>query len=227
MSESEEQRGYRIEVVVDAPREVVVRALSDPAEIGRWFGWDYEGIADEIRYIFVDHSTATERGDVWTLAGDNGQSIEVVADGPRTVVRVVQPGPLTDASWDDVYEEVAQGWHVFFQQLKHYVEQHLGQDRRTLYLEGVAPPTTVVAALDRELGGKPEFVGRFQRIVPIARYDGGLLTILANAPIDSDTPDRIQVTVTTYGLNDAQFAEARAEWLARWSARAQDPKITP
>ena len=31
---------FRVEVVVEAPREVVWQALSDPEEIRRWFGWD-------------------------------------------------------------------------------------------------------------------------------------------------------------------------------------------
>lgn len=227
MSEGNESSGFRIEVTVEAPRDVVVRALSDPAEIRRWFGWDYEGIADEIRYIFVDHATPGELGGNWTLAMDNGHTIELVADGPRTIVRVFQPGPLAEASWDDVYDEQVQGWHVFVQQLKHYVERHAGEDRRTLYIEGTAPAATVVAALDAEFDGQPQFVGRHQWITPISHYGNGLISILATAPVASDAPDRMQVTVTTYGLSDAAFAEARADWETRWSTLAQDPKITP
>ena len=50
MSESDR---VLIEVVVAAPIEIVREALRDPAEIRRWFGWDYAGLDEEIALIFV------------------------------------------------------------------------------------------------------------------------------------------------------------------------------
>src|SRR4051794_30107756 len=125
------EQGFCVEVVVMAPREVVWRALTDPTEINRWFGWDYDGIGEEIRMFFVDGVTLAPPDRI--VLGME-QTIEVVAYGPRTVVRVVRPGPLAHASSDDLYDELIRGWHGFFVQLRHYLERHPGEDRRTLFL---------------------------------------------------------------------------------------------
>jgi uncharacterized protein YndB with AHSA1/START domain len=49
-----------IEVVVAAPIDTVWRALRDPVEIRRWFGWEHPGLAEEVDYIFHQVSTASE-----------------------------------------------------------------------------------------------------------------------------------------------------------------------
>ena len=36
-----DQRPFRVEVVVEAPREEVWRALTAPERVARWFGWDW------------------------------------------------------------------------------------------------------------------------------------------------------------------------------------------
>lgn len=41
-----------VEILVAAPIDVVWRALREPSEIRRWFGWDYPGLADEVETIF-------------------------------------------------------------------------------------------------------------------------------------------------------------------------------
>ena len=70
------------------------------------------------------------REDRIALAWD--QTIELIEDGPRTIVRIVKPGPLADADWDEIYDEMVRGWNAFLLQLRRYVEHHPGQDRRTL-----------------------------------------------------------------------------------------------
>jgi uncharacterized protein YndB with AHSA1/START domain len=217
-------RPFRIEVVVQAPADAVWRALTDPSEVRRWFGWDYEGLDAEIRYIFVDHSTAHGRE---RLQGDNGQAIEVEADGPRTVVRVVYPGPLDDASWDDLYDEVIQGWRTFLQQLRFYLEGHAGQDRRTVFLTGQVVPATAFAALDAAAPGTTLDLGRHQRSVAVDRWGGGLVSLVTAGPRDGRQPASGQLTVTTYGLDAAAFGQVEAEWSAWWERLAGDPGSPP
>lgn len=36
-----------VDILVVAPIDVVWRALREPAEINRWFGWDYPQLAEE------------------------------------------------------------------------------------------------------------------------------------------------------------------------------------
>ena len=219
-----EQRGFRVEVVIHAPHDVVWRALTDPDELRRWFGWDYEGLGDEIRYIFVDHATPHPPD---RIEFEGVQTIELVADGPRTIVRVIQPGPLADADWDELYEEIVQGWHAFFQQMRHYLERHPGEERRTLYLEGTAPAPAVLAAVDALAPGQTWYAGRHQRVTATERYGNGLAVVLAANGLESDEPGRVQVTLTTHGLDEDQLAAARHELEARWTALAREAKITP
>jgi len=119
-----------VEVVVAAPVEDVWRALREPDEIRRWFGWDYDGLDEEIRYIFVDHSTADDEAHV--IDGGEGGTIALEARGDQTVVRVTRAAPA--GSWDGVYDEVNEGWLTFIQQLRFYLERHPGRDRRTVHI---------------------------------------------------------------------------------------------
>jgi hypothetical protein len=226
-----EQRPFRVEVVVDAPREAVWRALTEPREIRRWFGWDYDdegGLDGEIEFIFVTHATpqAPERIDLDD--GVEGQTIELEADGPRTIVRVIRPGSLTDAGWEDLYEDHEQGWRVFFAQLRHALERHPGEERRTVYLTGSADPAAVLAALDGEVTGEPWDEGRFQRSVAL---DGGrdeaLVSVRSRTPLHSGERGEVAVTVTTYGLGDADFEAVHRRWAAWWRELAADSKVTP
>ena len=40
---------FRVEVTVDAPRDVVWRELTEPERIRHWFGWEYDGLDEEIK----------------------------------------------------------------------------------------------------------------------------------------------------------------------------------
>jgi uncharacterized protein YndB with AHSA1/START domain len=115
-----------VEVGVAAPADTVWRALREPTEIRRWFGWDYDGLEDEIRFIFAEASTADDEAMV--LDGGPGGTIALEAQGERTVVRVTRPVPEGD------YDEVNEGWLTFVQQLRFYLERHPGRDRRTVHV---------------------------------------------------------------------------------------------
>ena len=53
---------FRVEVSVDAPRDVVWRTLTEPEQIRHWFGWDYDGLDDEIELIFVEARPVASAG---------------------------------------------------------------------------------------------------------------------------------------------------------------------
>jgi hypothetical protein len=219
------EQGFRVEVIIRAPREVVWRALTNPEEIARWFGWDYEGLPDEITMIFVDG--VTQEPPTRLLLGWE-QTIELVADGPDvTIVRIVKPGPLATASWDDLYDEMVRGWHGFLLQLRHYLERHDGESRHTLWLDGTASPKAVLAALDADIPGETWVNSRYQRVTAVDGFGGGLVAVLSAEPLVSDLPCKVQVTITTHGLDDGQFAALREQVASRWRALAPDGTVTP
>ena len=120
-----------VEVEIAAPVDAVWRALRDPAEIRRWFGWEYEGLDVEIRFIFVQEAKADE--EARTLDGGPSGTIALEDRVDQTVVRVTRAAPAR--SWDGIYDEINEGWMTFFQQLRFYMERHPGQERRTLHVE--------------------------------------------------------------------------------------------
>jgi hypothetical protein len=198
------QKPYVVETTIDAPQETVWRALTDLSVIHEWFGWDYDGLEGEIRFIFVDHARPVSPD---TIVFENDQVLTLIPDGPRTVVRIVMAGGLADASWDDVYDGVEEGWRSFFEQLRFLLERRPGTGRRTLYLTGTGTPSDVVDALDT---GERWHSSRWQRIS--VDGDGHLVALGWN------DNDELGVTVSTYGLDDAAFAAVSDRWNARWAA---------
>ena len=78
-----------VEVTVPAPADTVWAALRDPQQIKQWFGWDADGLADEIDFIFVTHAEADEARRTVTFVGIPDR-YEVEATGETTsLVRVV------------------------------------------------------------------------------------------------------------------------------------------
>ncbi|HEX6036644.1 SRPBCC domain-containing protein [Longimicrobium sp.] len=218
-----EQKPYVIEVRIDAPADAVWRAVSDPAEIRRWFGWDTPSLDEEIQYIFIDHATQQppQRLDFGEL-----QTLDIVPDGSRTVVRLVVAGGLADARWEDLYDAIEEGWRTFFHQLRYYAERALGRPRRTLYLTGTARASAVLAALEAAAPGEPWQSSRHQRAFAPSAGNVGLISLLSPRPLDSDEPAKVSVTLTTYDLDDDAFAQVQREWTERWTALVPEGKVS-
>jgi hypothetical protein len=113
------------EVVIAAPADAVWRALREPSEIRRWFGWDYDGLDDEIDLIFRAQAKADDAER--TLDLGEGGLVSLEDRGDATVVRVRRAAPAG-------YDEVNEGWITFVQQLRFYLERHPGRERRTVHI---------------------------------------------------------------------------------------------
>lgn len=126
------------EVVIAAPPETVWRALRDRSEIRRWFGWDYDGIDDEIEMIFfgetkVDDAARTlDFGPAGRLTLDDRER--------QTVVRLVRAAPAGSDSWEGIYDDINEGWLTFMQQLRFMLERHPGEDRETIHIPLTGEP---------------------------------------------------------------------------------------
>lgn len=127
------------EVVIAAPAETVWRALRDRAEIRRWFGWDYEGIDDEIDMIFFGDDTGVD-DDARTLDFGPAGRFVLEDQGERTVVRLVRAAPAGQDGWDGIYDDINEGWLSFMQQLRFMLERHPGQDRETVHVPLTGEP---------------------------------------------------------------------------------------
>lgn len=210
---------------IDADFDTVWRALRDPEEIGRWFGWDYDGLAEEIRFIFEEGSEVLERGRLRSLEGD--QTIEVERRGGRTVVRVVCPGSLEGAGWDEIYDEMEEGWRAFFEQLRFYLERHRGEERRTLFLAGDASGPELTAAVDERAPGVVWHASRHQRGVLVDSGRAGLVIVKTQEPLAAEEISRANVLITAYGLDDERYGRLRADWEEWWRDFAANTKILP
>ncbi len=224
--DEEKMKPFHVETTIDAPREAVWRAMTTPAVIREWFGWDYDGLEGEIQFIFVDHS---ERRPPDRIVG-RFQELQLEADGPRTVVRAVSavravlPGSLDEAGWEDIFDGIEEGWRTFFEQMRFMFARN-GSGRRTVYLSGTATPAEAID-LAHSLGGQ-EVWHRSRCQLMLTTPEEHLVGVLAQSSLDSDAAGPISVQVTTYGLDDGAYAAVRDRWAARWTALAKDPAVTP
>jgi hypothetical protein len=150
-----------LSVTVGASPEAVWRALRDPEEIIRWFGWDYPGIEDEIALIFQGQvpaeielpeglDTAIEVDDEARTLRTGPHQIAVDAGDGGAVVRVTRVIDVGDDGWEMFHNEIDQieeGWLTFFQQLAFAVARHPGEARRTVFGMGLIPGADPQATL--------------------------------------------------------------------------------
>ncbi|MET9251351.1 SRPBCC domain-containing protein [Nonomuraea sp. NPDC003709] len=216
------QKRPLVELTVNARQDAVWRAVSTPEGLHEWFGYDYDashtaparpatGLAEEIR-SFVDDS---ELHPPERVAFDDGTELTLTADDTRTVVRLVVPN-LEGADWQDLYGGVAEGWRFYLEQLRFYLDRAPSGRRRTIYLAGQATGAQVI-----------EIIGPGTRWheAGIVNDEGHLVSVGAD-PADPQ-PAQVNVIVSTYGLDDGDFAALRDRWAARWQANVKDPEVIP
>lgn len=234
-------RRVTIEVEVDAPPDAAWRALREPAEVARWFGWEYDGLAAEIELIFFSDATASD-AERRLETGDGIVEVEPARGTPAsTVVRVTRAAPTGEAGEDAMYWAIEEGWITFVHQLGFMLERHPGEDRRTVYLSGgpgvgeshapldglglsavVGEPTgsSYAATLPwgGELVGEVRFRSDCQVGLTVESWGDGLL-VLTGPWTSRPAPDGAGAILTTYGLDDAAFSALEASWTAWWEDR--------
>ncbi len=228
-----------VEVTIAAPIDTVWAAVREPEQIAQWFGWQAETLAEEITMIFgspvVDEQNHTLKFGEWEGIADGFELVE--RDG-KTLLRVVRFGAIPD-SWDDVYDDVREGWVTFARQLRFWIEHHRGQPRRTVYLAAPTPAggSTLSAALglatswDAEPGtetsidlpmhsvhASPSYRTGFQLELRVPAWGEGLL-IVTDMPADAKRPARGSLLITTFGMDDAAAAAFETQWTQWWEDR--------
>ena len=225
-----------VEVTVPAPADAVWAALRDPQKIKDWFGWETDGLKDEIDFIFITHASADEERRIVSFVGVNDR-YEVEATGDATsLVRVVRSAPAGE--WSDVFDGMIEGWISFTWQLAFAFARHPGQARRTLFFSGppredqlarsllgldAAPaagePWSTPLGPDAAASGQVWFTARHQIGVTVDAWGDGLLVVVDQPPSEKRPRGTTMLTLTTYGLDDAALADLQARWQAWWDER--------
>lgn len=246
MSVDQTGRQIVVDIAIAAPIGAVWRALREPAQIASWFGWDAPSLAEEIDFIFIQGATADEARHVvqfgeWEGASD---AIELSEIDGGTRLRLVRSGG-TALDWSGSYDDIAEGWVTFFQQLRLALELHPGETRRTIYLSGpslagVGEPSAELglgeaAALDpgqayaARLGtddsasGTVWYQTQFQTGLVVEQWGNGLLVVTDMGLSPRRPHGGGSVLLTTYGLSDTAFAALEQRWQAWWGERYPKP----
>jgi uncharacterized protein YndB with AHSA1/START domain len=224
------------EIEIAAPPEDVWRALREPEEIRRWFGWEYDGLAEEVELIFVTGASVADEGRVLRYEGEDAIELEPQGDG--TMLRVRRAGGAPG-------DEIDQGWLTFAQQLRLMLERHRGEPRRTLRLSGRrrggdAPSPLealgladaasrgagerydAVTAVGEPLSGEVWFSAGHVVGLTVDAYGDGLV-IIAATPAQTDPPHgAVSVVLTAYGLDDDAFKAVRERWTGWWDGQVAE-----
>ena len=215
MTDGRALKPYDVEIAVPVGRDEAWAAVTQPAVLHRWFGWDYDRLDAEIRQIFVDEATlwAPER-----MGWADGSTLEVTGDDDRARVRVARQG--TGPAGPQVYDAIEEGWRAFLTQLRFLLERRPDGRRRTIYLTG---ETTGRQALTLAAGEWKRFG---PRVASTVDEDGHLIVVAGHVPLDDRAAGRFEVTVSAYGLDDAAFEALRETWAKRWAPLAADAELT-
>lgn len=222
----------RLRVVVAAPVDAVWSWLTEPALIGRWFGWEHDSLDGEIEMIFVDGAS---RSRTKLRFETNGGGLFLLQESPAgTVVELRRPA--ADADPDAPFDGIDEGWTTFVQQLRLGVERHPDEERRALELGGKLPsadaPRTwsalgladaaelevgaryaATTPFREELTGEVWFRSRHQLGLTVDGWGDGLL-VAVERPADDERPHGgVQLVLTSYGLDGLAFAG----WFERWT----------
>lgn len=216
-------------VEIDAPPERVWRALTEAAELERWFPLEARVEPGEGGSIFMSWKNEYAGESeilVWDPprhlrtswgAPDEGGPAQVTdyyiegRKGGGTILRVVTSGFPTDSSWDDWVEGTRKGWRFELESLRRYLEDHDGEDREVVYLRRRVPLTREEAwgrlfgpggLGGRPLGGEP-----FDDSPP-AQY----------AAVVDDPPGAV-LRVSTEPCGPGVEAKDVTLWLQAWGGR--------
>lgn len=142
------------EVQIEAPIEAVWEALTDAAELERWFpleaavepgprgkifmSWknEFAGTSEILSWDPPHHLQTT-----WGYGPDPAQVTDywLEAAGGRTILRVVTSGFPRGEPWDAWAEGTRRGWAFELRSLKEYLEHNRGQDRAVAYVRRRTP----------------------------------------------------------------------------------------
>lgn len=232
-----EQERPVIQVTIAAPVDDVWRALREKDKIRHWHGWDDPGLDAEIDLIYFQGFS--EDAAARTLGVQEGDHIVLEPDGDGTRVTLTRAPRGVSPEWDAYYDDITEGWTTFMQQLRFFVERQPSGHRRTAFFAGTtagAPPLVAELGLDgvalrpagsafeadlagQDVKGEVWFRSDHQLGVTVDAWGDGLLVVAYTEPTDEKPAGTAMAVLSTYGLDEAAYAELNDRWSAWWSPR--------
>jgi hypothetical protein len=234
-------------VSVDVPvePETVWDHLRTPALVRRWYGWDRDTLAADIRRTFVVEAVE-QYLDVpgvvlRQLRWHNHDLLEVRSHGHLTHTRVTlrRSDLALLASYDGVRDHGDETWIMFLHQLEFALTVHPGEDRRTLavhHLDAGPHSDTLLyrvglhGAWGVPLGGALEahrpdgsmaggtllYRTPFQVGIQLHGVAESLLVVQRAPPASHPPHGTISAVLSTYGLDDETWELAQEHWAHWW-----------
>jgi len=240
------ERREVVSVDVRSPVATVWEHLRDPRLVRRWFGWDDDGLDAQIRDVFRDRPREehdhTDGVTTRTLVWPHHDELTVTArdDAPtRTRVAVTRPSHEGLSTFDGVFDERDEGWIQHVHQLAFALDVHPGKDRVTLQSHGLdagdrRDPLLFRAGLHgvrglpvgghvdatrpdgSRVGGTVVYKSEHQIGIHLHGIAESLLVIVVRPPVERPPHGSVDVTLSTYGLDQTVLDEARRRWAGWW-----------
>ena len=233
------------EMLLPRPVEAVWLAFRDPEIIRRWHGWDFDGLDEEIKALYVDGVVVDQENHTLHIGG------HLFAFSPQdgqTLLRVSRKAPVekvdTGIDWLLQYADIEEGWISFLQQLRFMLSRQLQRRRRTVFRAGAtrsAVPSPIADVLGlfnaaRTPAGEPYvadvgpgdhlegeiwFRTGLQLGVTVDSWGEGLLIL--THPASAGEPFGLATMIlTTYGLSDEAFEDLERRWGKWFAARYEE-----
>ena len=173
------------------------------------------------------------------LSFGSGDRFVLEPKGQTTGLRVTRPALADDVDWDNHYDDVDAGWIAFVEQLRFALARHATDERRTMFFTGNAKDASAHHPHDAlglaSLVGMPvgdryeatlatgdvvsgELWFRINRHfgVTVEGYGDGLVVVGGKPPSAVPPHGGAEIIVTTYGQDEASFAELKDRWVRWW-----------
>jgi hypothetical protein len=225
------------EVLIDAPIDIVWTAISEPNQIQQWFGWQYEGLGEEVQEVFGRSSAEFDDAE-HILRWPHGDELVLQAEDSATLLQTFRPTPEVDQMPDQA-EDIDDGWTAFVEQLRFWLERHRGEQRATVYLSGPAREehASISAALGLNVDGAPgaryelsaaggerlagSIWSRLGNVtcLTVDSYGDGLIVLVNHDARRHEPNGGGTVTITTYGLSDEALTSLKRRWVATFESK--------
>ncbi|MGQ0467273.1 MAG: hypothetical protein ACT4QG_18395 [Sporichthyaceae bacterium] len=227
------------EMLLPRPVDATWLAFRDPELIKRWYGWEFDGLDEEIAAFFVEGAVVGTEERTLHIGGHLFTFTAAEANTHLKVERKLPVGEGSEVDWAQDYDDIEEGWIAFLQQARFALARHPQRRRRTIYRIGSARSAVPMPLPDLlglgdafrtpageryagdagpgdRLEGEVWYRTGLQLGVTVDGWGDGLL-ILAHSPSAKEPFSLVSMTLSTYGLDDGAFADLEKRW-GRWFA---------